>query len=178
MRTARPLRKGFTLVELLAVITVSSFVLGLCVATVYALMRMEQAGRARLAEGASLGRLSLTFRDDVRAATGARPSAGDDRNPARLELALPEGRTVEYQARRGELLRTERSGGKVDHMDRFRLTAGASPRFATREEDGRTVVGVDVGSPIGEPRVSARRGLRVEAVLGLGRRFESKEGGS
>jgi len=72
-KTAR--RGGFTLVEMLAAISTGVILLGLATMLIAALVKLDKAGRARLAEESHLDRLARAFRADVHAATGLAPAA-------------------------------------------------------------------------------------------------------
>ena len=90
-------RRGFTLVELLVVIGGVAVTLGMCVALIQSLLRLDRGARLHLAETSAVGRIGHQFRQDVRAASRAKEDA------SRLELALaaPDERIVEYEERTG-----------------------------------------------------------------------------
>lgn len=166
-------QRGFTLIEMLVVITLGAIVLGLCVMLTQSLLRLNRAGQARLTEGSALGRLSRTFRDDVRSALEANTDPGGDaKGPARLTLTMPDRQTLEYRFEGNALLRLGRVEGEVDRVDRFHLPGRATIRPEVRDDQGQTFVCLILDSPPDPRSRSALRGTRIEAVLGLDRRFE------
>ena len=145
-------RRGFTLVEMMVAISVGTVLLGLAALLIGSLMKLDRAGRARLAEESRLDRLAQVFRADVHAATGLAPGA-----PAgELRLILPGGRSVAYRAGPGAVVRA-----RPDGEERFALPPGSMARL----DVGRSSVGLTVGREPGHP------GLRVEAVPGTDHRF-------
>jgi prepilin-type N-terminal cleavage/methylation domain-containing protein len=187
MTPNRPGRRGFTLAEMLTVIGALGVALLLCAGLTRALLRLDRAGRDRLAEGTSLGRLARDFRADAHAATAAatRPEPGDgpnpraprpeSRRPLRLDLTRPDGRTVEYRVRDGALVRTVRDRGDVDGEERYRLPGRTTARLDARDEGGRTMASIAFDLAPGESGESLLQGLRVEAVVGLGRASPGKD---
>jgi prepilin-type N-terminal cleavage/methylation domain-containing protein len=168
-------QRGFTLIEMLVVITLGAIVLGLCVMLTQSLLRLNRAGQARLTEGSALGRLSRTFRDDVRSALEANTDPEDAKGPARLTLTMPDRQILEYRFEGNALLRLGRVEGEVDRVDRFRLPGRATIRPEVRDDQGQTFVSLILDSPTDSRSRSALRGTRIEAVLGLDRRFEKED---
>ena len=69
------LHRGFSLIEMLVVITVGSVVVGIGVGTLHVLHRTEQTGRDRAAQARIVDRLAQQFRSDVAAAVRQTPAA-------------------------------------------------------------------------------------------------------
>ncbi len=165
-------RRGFSLVEMVVVISAMAVILGMCVGLIHALLTLDRIGRAHLAEVAARGRLARQFRQDVRAASRAEPVRDRDGRAAALRLDRPDGPPVEYRAGPGRLDRDERPAGDAPvRRETFRLRATGAARFEVRDEQGDTFVGLLVpdGSafgPAGGPRES-----RIEALLGRDRRL-------
>ena len=161
----RTRRGGWSLLELLVVMTATTAMLAITAGLVLQMLRIGQAERAAVVAVANLERLGRDLRGDARAATG--PA---DVGPSRLVLALPGGRSAEYTLDAREALRTVRRGGKVEHREQYRWPRGAVGRFeATR--DGATpvvalVLGVDPAASRASPADPPYRGLRIEAVPG------------
>jgi prepilin-type N-terminal cleavage/methylation domain-containing protein len=156
-------RRGFTLVELLVVIGGVAVTLGVCVALIQSLLRLDRGARLHLAETSAVGRIGHQFRQDVRAASRAKEDA------SRLELALaaPDERIVEYEARPGALLRVERKGDQVVRRETYRVHRGGTPRFATeRDQDDLWVSLVLAGEEeTPSPGAGPSRAIRIEARL-------------
>lgn len=147
-------RRGFTLIEMIAAFTAGVVALGLSITLIQSLMRLDQSGRARLSEGAMLGQLARTFRDDVHAARSVQ--LGE-----RLELRMSADEVITYGPDAGRLVRTRRVEGDVEHVESYRPPARSSPRFQQEEAMGRPFVILSF-----EPS-----SFRVEAALGRDHRF-------
>jgi prepilin-type N-terminal cleavage/methylation domain-containing protein len=170
------IRRGFTLVELLVVIGGVAVTLGMCVALLHSLLRLDRAARLHLAETTAVGRLGRQFRQDVHAASRAKEDA------SRLELALsaPDERIVEYEVRPGALLRVERKGDQVVRRESYRVHHGGTPRFATErdQEDLWVSLVLAVDEKMPEPGAGPSRAIRFEARLNNDGRLAVREGTS
>jgi type II secretory pathway component PulJ len=170
MTRAPRIRRGFTLLDLLMTMFVFTTFMGLCVALVEMVLRLDSGGQEHLEAMETAARLARIFRADVHAATEASPAPGPDTPRHRLVLTLPEGQTVEYRVLKGDIVRAERQGGKLIRNDRFRIPARLS-ELSLEPGEGRTVAALVIDRRTikkhGEPRT-----LRVEATLGSDHRHE------
>lgn len=174
-RRPRPGRPGYTLVEMLMVMFVFTAFLGVSVALVELLLKMDGGARAHQEAIAATARLARAFRADVHAASRVGPPAGAPAPSDRLVLAGPGGRAVEYRVERGSLVRTEREDGVFRRTESFPLPARTG-RLAIEEDGGRTRVAVVFDRRSARNR-GAPRELRLEAALGLDHRFARPGGG-
>ncbi len=163
-------RRGTTLIEMLALITVLSILLGLCGGMIHLLMKLDRSGRVASDEAADLARLARDFRSDVHASTPAGPTTPA---PDRLDLTL-DGRTVEYQVRPGDVLRTLRDGDKIRRRETYRRPARASVRFALATDGTPPMASIVVDREGGGKDGSLYRDLRIDAVIGSDRRFSPR----
>ena len=77
VRSSRcPARGGYSLVELLIVISILTFVLMLCGMTLQSLFRLDRVGRHDTLEARTLDRLAESFRTDAHAAVGSQTEGG------------------------------------------------------------------------------------------------------
>jgi prepilin-type N-terminal cleavage/methylation domain-containing protein len=177
MTTPSPHRRGYTLIEMIVVMSAMAVILGMCVGLIQALLKLDRIGRAHLAEVTARGRLARQFRQDVRAASRAEPVRDRDGRAAALRLDRPDGPSVEYRAGPGRLDRDERPEGDAPaRRETFRLRATGAPRFEVRDDGGDAFVGLLVPDwtafePAGGPRES-----RIEALLGRDRRLSGLGG--
>ena len=88
-------RRGFTLVETLAVTTMISTILTLAAITIGLIMRSERTGRDSLAATQTGHRMARQFRQDVHAAHSATVTPGKQNRP-RLTLKSPGHPTVTW----------------------------------------------------------------------------------
>jgi prepilin-type N-terminal cleavage/methylation domain-containing protein len=169
-----PPRRGFTLIEMLVVMTVGSVMLGVAVSTLFMLLRAETAGRNRVRQCRVIGHLSEQFRADAAEATGPiMPEAGP---PVQWRFALPDGRTAVYRALSGAIEREEFRDGKPLRRESFPLPAGASASLDLRAEAVPATASLTVGPPSAAESGGAL--FRIDAVLGKDHRFTKPIGGS
>jgi type II secretory pathway pseudopilin PulG len=164
----RPLtspRRGYSLIEMLAVIICLTMLLGVGTATLQGLVRLDRSARAVREENRIVDRLAQTFRADVHRAY--QRGAGPDQT---LVLRLRPDETVEYRADGASVLVTRRRGDEPPRTERFRLPSRGSPRLAWVEYDGRTFARLQWPGT-----GSGRGGLRIEAALRLGLREGDEE---
>jgi hypothetical protein len=176
-------RRGWTLIELLLVITATT-ILSVTGATILCvLMAAERCGAETVIVERSLTRLALRLRSDLHAAEAAEVRSGDGAAAEFLDVQHSGGRRVRYACRPDEVTRDVFEGETVRERDGFRLPGGES-RFE----------GVDDGAPLafvhrrpqerlietGGDRVQAAplREVRIEAVVGWDRRFADAKGGA
>jgi len=165
----RPRRRpGYALIELLVVMTVVGVMLGLCAGTIHLLMKLDRVGRSASDEAADMARLGRDFRADAHASTATEPAGI---SPDGLTLALAEGRTVEYQARPGDFLRTVREGEKVRHREQYRRPARSAVRFEVSRDGPAPIVSILIVREPGGRDGSPGRDVRIDSALGLDRRF-------
>ena len=119
-------RRGYALIELLAVLTISAVMLTLAAGLLHLLMKLDRNGRDALDESADLARLSRAFRADAHASTTFEPT---EQTENLCKLQLENGRSVEYQVRTGDLLRTIRDGEKVRGFETFRRPPRTAVKF-------------------------------------------------
>lgn len=140
-------RHGYTLVEMLAVISVTSILMGIATMTLFALMRNERAGRDHVLHTQSLIRLADRFRSDVHATHVDQTSLGD--SDGELIRFHPEpSRTVAYRQLQRQITRTEQSDGDSKHIEVFVVPHGAIAT-AKLDREGQTTVRLSVG-PLAE----------------------------
>lgn len=129
-------RRGFTLIETLAVITLTSTILGGIAVLLHGVWRTERSVSDHRTQMAVLFRLAELFRADVNAGelTASAPVPG---GPAvdQVALSYPNDRTLEYRAADAQIERIVRIRGAITHHDTFQLAANsrASWRLGTVE---------------------------------------------
>ncbi|NQU24751.1 MAG: prepilin-type N-terminal cleavage/methylation domain-containing protein [Candidatus Nealsonbacteria bacterium] len=158
-------RRGFSLIELVVVISVGSVLLGVTVGVFHLLFRMEHTARQYVHQSAVTAQLADRFRRDVHQAVDA-TVADDDAG----QLTLSPGHTIVYQPRPGELVRVER----IDGADRCRETFSLPPQ---------TTVSMEIADVAGSRLVRLRlvsqgssgsapgRELCIEALLASDHRY-------
>jgi len=100
-------RRGFSLVELLAVVTVTTAILSATVVLMHFVLQMDSEARQRTRTVATVGRLAEQFRNDVHHGRGEPVLAADHRT---AELRLPGGTIVKWRIDElGTVVRTQHS---------------------------------------------------------------------
>jgi type II secretory pathway component PulJ len=160
-------RRGFSLVELLLVISSLTVLLGICVGLIHSLLRLDRIARTNLAESATIGRLARQFRQDVHAAERIDEPV---RNES-LRLELPARRTIEYASRSGQLTRTLRRSGEDEGREVYHLAARGTPRFESIRRKGQAILTMIFEGKKGGPRSPFRREIRIDATLGRDERL-------
>ncbi len=168
-------RRGYTLIEMLLVITGLAIVFGICVGMIHLLIRLDRGSRVRLAETTTIARLARQFRQDVHAAAAVRRIAGKDDAREGVELTLPEGRKVEYVREGDRLLRFDQSKAKALVQEAYRLPSRTRPKFEVREETDRTWALLILPPNPDAKDIVAPRSVIVKAWVGKHARLGQRE---
>ncbi len=159
--------RGFTLIEMVVVITVGSAVMGMAATTLALLMRAEGEGAESASVSVATSRLARSFRDDVRDAEGAVVDA-----PRKIRLTQDDARSIQYEADHALLRRTVRQGDSVTHRDEFHLLHGEVRFEVTHDGKVAVLMHTNRSDSTTDDSNEARpvRSLRIEAVLGRNHR--------
>lgn len=157
-------RRASSLIEMMAVITMTTVLFSVAGSFFYALNRGQAAFREQASRGHALGRLAAAFRDDVHAAASANCVRGDDQADQRLELLGPRSRVVEYGPAPDGILRTMREAGETIQTETFRLDESGVVVFAVAQSDGANMA--ELNWSIANPNGSLDRGVVIEALVG------------
>jgi prepilin-type N-terminal cleavage/methylation domain-containing protein len=160
------MRRGYSLIELVVVMTIATVIVGLAAAMLHLLLRTERNGRQQMHRSAALARLADQFRDDVRAA--ARQLVPDDANPSCWTFEMEAGRNVQYRAQAGQIERVETLGGQIERRESYALPPDAAVWIATPGDSKPPVATLIV-------KDTSNREIRIAAVLGKDHRFDRLE---
>lgn len=149
-------RRGFSLIEMLAVIACLAGVLALAAVTLQGLGRIGRADRLDRAAQRIADRLADRFRTDVHQAERSGPE-----RDGTLRLEGPGEARVEYRVEGSRVVVTRREGGQPQGVESVLLGGDGSARLAWFERNGRRFARLQC------PGRSPCRPLIVEAALGL-----------
>jgi prepilin-type N-terminal cleavage/methylation domain-containing protein len=156
-------RHGFTMIELLVVISVISVILPLAGSTIFFLLRAQSQSAEALRDAMATTQLSHTLRSDIHAARTAASSGADE-----VSLEIDDARIIEYRCLPdGFVSRVVRRGTSVERRERFRV-GDVRPRFKLAQGGREVAVTISPrlrgGVPL-EDRTSAA-GIRIAAMVG------------
>jgi prepilin-type N-terminal cleavage/methylation domain-containing protein len=161
-------RSGFTLLELLVVISLLAVILPMAGGTVFFLLRAQSQSADALRDAMAITQLSHVFRSDVHSARSARV-AGDSAADEGVLLDLDGSRVIEYRTEPNDFVsRIVRRGETVERRERFRV-GPVRPKFAIAE--GGREIAVTI-APRARGFVSADKsnittaGIRIAAIIG------------
>lgn len=187
-------RRGYSLVEMLVVMSISSVVLGSAVVTLVTVLHGQQDDANRRAAQASLARLARQFRLDVRAAESvrsenvstddsaesnespavpsnddaiARSSAALDQ-PTRIICQLIDGAQVVYGASDLGVTRERRQTGEPPHRETFRMARGTAFTLTDPKQTPTGMIEVVISYPLHSESSDdgRRRHVPIRATLG------------
>lgn len=169
-RRRAPRRGGYSLVELVVVISVSSVLASVAVGLIGILMGVDRGGRRHLHETNALARLAQQFRADVSAAEDV---ASDGRHE--LHLRLTGGRAVDYASEAGQTTREERVGEDRQMREEFALPEEARLVFEVASDQRLAIASASLAAANdaagADHSATVRLGWRVEAAVGRDLRF-------
>ena len=119
----RSIRRGYTLVEMLAVMAIFSVTMSVIILTLHALQKAGDRAHANVTAGVELDRFVTQLRADAHA---ARTFALSPTEPAQsaasvLTLTLPDQQIVAYELTSDRIQRLVRSGDVVQHHESYRV---------------------------------------------------------
>ena len=167
-RTTPARRAGYTLIEMLVVVTGTVALVGVGTTTLIAVRRVSATAHAAAERGTALSRLHRTLRED---AAEARSAVADENG---LTLTRPDGATVAYAAADAAVVRTVHApddGARVA-VDRFGVGGTGFLWTAENRPAGmRIAIGFDRA---GGPEANAE-GAAVELAAWLSETGEGDE---
>ena len=126
---------GHSLLEVIAVVSVASVVLGMVSMTLHMAARGRSVAIENAQYATTVTRLAVAFRSDVhRAVSSQLPGDG-----ALLRLRLSDQRTIDYQIEPAWIRRIVRRQDTVEHREAFALPADCRPQWESTGDDRPTV---------------------------------------
>lgn len=190
-------RSGFTLIEIVVAITVSTLLLGIAVVLLASLMRSEHSGREHFERGNSLDALAARFRKDVHAAESAPGIIGENHDTWFMASVINNSSIfVLYTVDGGHIARSEQILVPWDKSQQalneprplpdwclfttqeIRQETYALPKDCTVSIETETIDGVQTVVLLiaaNDASPDPGRNIRIEARLGGDRRFDPSE---
>ena len=167
-------RRGYSLVELLIVIAVSTAMLMVAMSVLYMLKETQDNVRQRLTSGRMTTRLADQFREDVHMASRIErlPSDEAPSQNALWQLAVPPDTTVQYEIGDGRVRRVQARNDERIQED-FRLPPGINAELVPPK--GRSTMAVLRFEKIDAESVGARP-VQAETILGFTNRHSPSNG--
>jgi prepilin-type N-terminal cleavage/methylation domain-containing protein len=167
-------RRGYTLIEMLVVITVSTVMMGIAVQVLYLLARLEYGGREHVSRATIVARLADQFRSDVHAALRPIPTEAAEKN--QWQFALAGDRAVTYRALPGEVERREQVAGKPVRQESYALPADSAADIVIHTDPAPAMASLVITLP--GTASAAGQDIRIDAVLSRDHRFAKPSNGS
>ena len=156
-------RRGFTLIEVAVVVSITSVLFALSATTIVALLKLERQFASDASLQRALGRLSDHLREDAHQAVTAQCER-------MCALEMGEGTTVRYAFETPAVVREVRRGDTVEHRDSFTLGRDAKVEFVLESVGSRQLVlmTIDFSAAEGRTRISQVAGpLEIAAAVNL-----------
>jgi type II secretory pathway pseudopilin PulG len=163
-------RRGWTLLEAIAALTVGSTVFGIAVQLLSLTMHAAEGARDRAASAGAMARLAERFRADVHAAREIVVPQPKD-NAARWTVKLSADERIEYEFRDGALQWTKYAGDAVRARDAFTLSPGIEPGLELEPKHNPVIASLLLKRGAESGDESAEHAIRIDARIGRDHRF-------
>ncbi len=165
-------RNGFSLVELLIVMSVGTAMLTVAMSVLYLLKETQSNVRQRLASGRRVTRLADQFREDVHGASAVNRVPDETSSPAATvwQFTIQPETVVRYEIRDDEVRRVRNTEDRKIHED-YRLPAGVHATLLP-PVSGSSITTLRFETVA--PGVAGTRPIQIDAVLGFTNRHASQ----
>jgi prepilin-type N-terminal cleavage/methylation domain-containing protein len=167
-------RRGFTLIEMLVVISIGSTLAGIAVFMLYALLHSHNTGRDHLEYCRNLNRLEGQFRRDVHAAQEM--PAVDKEGNFELKPAAPDAVTIRYQCLADRIERSETRDDKIVRRESYVLWPDAEPTIQIESEPDATYARINISPKPQAAKQYYNPPVRIEALFGRDSRLAIVQG--
>jgi hypothetical protein len=162
-------RTAYTIVEMLAVITITAAVMGMAIIMLAALLKNESGSRKHLELSKNLSRLDDQFRADAHAAAEADLNNLGDR----LELTpAKQKKIVRYRVAPEAIVRDELDGEKIVAAETYAISDETIAAFEKKTDAGATTLVLRVEPKRGVGTKLHYPSTRIETMLGYDLRFQ------
>jgi type II secretory pathway pseudopilin PulG len=160
-------RRATTLIEMVAVIALSSVIMGIIGIILNGAWRVENAMENHRVVLDSIARFAAQFRDDVHRAVSAEISRGAPAST--LTLTVPDERKIEYSIGAEAIERSVRQGDQIVQRESYILQDSASVDWRITTVKDRQQATAIIGYPpdAQSAELSDHRELHIDAIVGL-----------
>ncbi|MDR3638653.1 MAG: type II secretion system protein [Isosphaeraceae bacterium] len=162
--THQRLRRGYSLIEMLIVISGIAILFGMSVGMIHMLLRLDRGNRARIGEKTTISRLAHALRRDAHAAVAARRVEAEGHEGVAFDLG--KGHKVDYVDEGGRLVRHETAPGETPRREAYRLPSRGRPKLELREEAGQRWAILTLDRNPNAQEIAPARPVVVEAWIG------------
>ncbi len=162
-------RRGYALVELLAVIAVGSVLLGIACGLLVLLMGVQQSSRESLRQQVTLANLARQFRCDVRGCTRLLPPDARPRVSPAWRFEGPEGTVMQYRLQGSSLIRGSRPWQRGPGARGVPASRNAQVSLELSAPRGPAIVSLSITTPQGKPTRGTTCAVEIDAALGADR---------
>jgi prepilin-type N-terminal cleavage/methylation domain-containing protein len=163
------MRRGYSLIEMVVVMTVGATMLGIAVTLLGALMQAERTGRAHIGQNGVFNRLADQFRRDVHAADGPVVAAKSKAGQPAWRFDMVKGRSVWYIPGDEEIVREERIGHILVRRESCSLPEDCCATITTDAKASPPIVRLTIAPTDASLRPGHE--IRIDAVPGRDHRF-------
>ena len=174
-------RSGFTLVEMLVVLSVAAVMLGVSVSTIHLLLDAEREAARSVRFNTSVARLAQAFRSDIHASRHVELPASEAGKPIVL-VATADGGQIRYELDEHLATRIETEGGRQVHREVYYFPLHSRMRFEHQPDQKLVRLEIDMAAGVSGTRAvpsavsdGPKRQLAIEAALGRDHRFERQK---
>jgi type II secretory pathway pseudopilin PulG len=168
----RASRHGYSLIEMIVVISGLAVLLGLCAITIQLVMRVGSDAQSRRSNAAALGRLAEQFREDVHGCDDAQAQS-----PGGLRLTRSPRVVIDYQTRDGRVDRIESVDGQASRHESFTLGRHSTVVFERRDDGPRRFLALVVDPNARTGRPDPARPMEILALVGMDRPVPTRSKG-
>lgn len=171
--------RGWTLIEMLVVLTVAAVMMGLGVTTIHLLLAAEHEAMKSVRYSASVTRLTRVFREDVHAARRVEIPPVDPGKPSLVVARMANNHQVRYELDAHVVTRIETGSDDGASRDVFFFPPQSRLRCSREGDAGPIRLEIDIAAGMkARPKSAApnpTRTVAIEAVPARDHRFEKTE---
>ena len=172
----RACRQGWTLIEVVISIALTSVITGMVVTLLTTLLEFDRRSTELQNESTSFARLADQFRSDVRAASSIQQEAvTEEETLQRITLSLSQDTRVVYQQQGDRLLRTFYQGEQPSGQESYDLPESAQVRLHESPTAVGEVATLMLDYPLRQEPESKRRQRLITSALGRDLGWSSRQ---